>query len=290
MTSLSFSGHESFNCRPLWLKKGIDFINSKGKFTSEDALVTLGVGKNMVNSIYYWLSVFGLIEKENKLSQFANLIFTQKEKDPFLEDSATLWLLHYYLVKTERASLYNIFFNTFKKERLEFNSIILTNYLNSYVAFFNKAINPNTIDRDINVFLKTYVKPIKSNKNLDEEYSGLFIELNLIEKLDLFDNGAQWYRIVLSDRKEIPEEILLFMILDQIGDSKSFSLQSLLHEKNSVGNITGITEEGLIDTIQKLSKRYHQIVFSDNSGIKEIQLKKTLNKWSILDSYYGKNV
>ena len=43
-----FSGHESFQCRSLWLKKGYDFINSGKSFNDEDAVVILGVGKNMV--------------------------------------------------------------------------------------------------------------------------------------------------------------------------------------------------------------------------------------------------
>ena len=44
----TFSGHESFQCRQLWLKKGYDYINKNKTFTDEDAVVELGVGKNMI--------------------------------------------------------------------------------------------------------------------------------------------------------------------------------------------------------------------------------------------------
>jgi hypothetical protein len=45
-------GHETFAFRNGWLKKGMDAINEDGViFTRDDALVTLGVGKNMVRSI-----------------------------------------------------------------------------------------------------------------------------------------------------------------------------------------------------------------------------------------------
>jgi len=44
----SFSGHESFQCRQLWLKKGFDYIKAGKSFNSGDAVVDLGVGKNMV--------------------------------------------------------------------------------------------------------------------------------------------------------------------------------------------------------------------------------------------------
>jgi hypothetical protein len=51
----SFSGHETFALRAAWLKKGIDGLERYPDiFSREDALVELGVGKNMVRSIRHW--------------------------------------------------------------------------------------------------------------------------------------------------------------------------------------------------------------------------------------------
>lgn len=57
-----FSGHESFPCKSLWLKKGYDFVSEDNDFNSADAVVKLGVGKNMVASIRYWMKAFGLTD------------------------------------------------------------------------------------------------------------------------------------------------------------------------------------------------------------------------------------
>ena len=106
---LRFSGHESFQCRYYWLKKGYDFIQNEGDFNSDDAPVQLGVGKNMVAGIKYWLKAFGVFDYENKeLSDLGKRIFDDKGWDPFLEDQGTLWLLHYYLVKQNHASIYSM--------------------------------------------------------------------------------------------------------------------------------------------------------------------------------------
>ena len=43
----TFSGHETFACKSLWLKKGYDFVKDGHSFNDEDAVVALGVGKNM---------------------------------------------------------------------------------------------------------------------------------------------------------------------------------------------------------------------------------------------------
>jgi hypothetical protein len=46
---LTFSGHDTFHCRQLWLKKGYDFVKNGNKFMDIEAVVLLGVGKNMVS-------------------------------------------------------------------------------------------------------------------------------------------------------------------------------------------------------------------------------------------------
>jgi len=48
----SFAGHETFPLRLFWLKKGFDQnAISPEIFLSDEAVVKLGVGKNMVRSI-----------------------------------------------------------------------------------------------------------------------------------------------------------------------------------------------------------------------------------------------
>ena len=50
-----FARHESFHPRYGWLKKGVDGAASDpGIFIREDAVVQLGVGKNMVRAIRFW--------------------------------------------------------------------------------------------------------------------------------------------------------------------------------------------------------------------------------------------
>lgn len=70
----SFSGHESFQCKSLWLKKGYDYLLAGGKFNDADSVVKLGVGKNMVASIRFWLRAFSLTTMD-ELTSLAKYIF-----------------------------------------------------------------------------------------------------------------------------------------------------------------------------------------------------------------------
>ena len=69
-----FSGHESFACKSHWLKRGYDFVIADRNFNDDDAVVHLGVGKNMVASIRFWLKAVGLLH-DNELNPIADYLF-----------------------------------------------------------------------------------------------------------------------------------------------------------------------------------------------------------------------
>src|SRR2546423_12665285 len=102
---LKFSGHQTFTFRYGWLEKGITAVDASAEcFGRDDAIVVLGVGKNMVRSIHHWCQVSQLLEqaqvkgkKDHELapSSIARKLFLQRPWDPFLEDDASLWLIHW---------------------------------------------------------------------------------------------------------------------------------------------------------------------------------------------------
>src|SRR3972149_1998131 len=106
-TAPRFAGHETFTLRYGWLKKAVDAVNEDPlTFTRDDALVRLGVGKNMVRSIRHWGLATGILEEDSQAnnrgrsirpSPLGKLLFSRRGLDPYLEDPATLWLLHWQL-------------------------------------------------------------------------------------------------------------------------------------------------------------------------------------------------
>jgi hypothetical protein len=61
----SFGRHQTFPLRYAWLTKGFHALTANPRiFDSDEATVTLGVGKNMVASIQYWLQATRLAERE----------------------------------------------------------------------------------------------------------------------------------------------------------------------------------------------------------------------------------
>ena len=293
---LSFSGHDSFHCRHLWLKKGYEFIKKGNKFTNEDAVVELGVGKNMVSAIHYWMRAFGLVNSDGEISEFAHYIFDEENgKDPYVEDEATLWLLHYQLVSQNIASTYNLIFNEFRRERIEFTKDNYISFIIRKAEELNTAsINTNTVTKDFEVLQKMYIRTSSQNQDKEDTFSGILTELNIIkeESRKVDHSTVSYFSIISDDKDEIPDEVILYGILDKNNFDQSISLYTIEQDKDHVGSIFAIGRTGLVNKIDSITSnnKYKKfgIVFNDHAGIKELQFKTKPNKFTILDNYYEK--
>ncbi|MDV3663306.1 hypothetical protein CMU51_04455 [Elizabethkingia anophelis] len=292
----TFSGHDSFQCRQLWLKKGYDFVQEEQSFNNEDAVVKLGVGKNMVSAIRYWMKAFNIIDNKDKLTKFGIKIFdTENGYDPFLEDEASLWLLHYQLVKTGLASIYTIIFNEFRKEKLFFTKETFLNYLKRFQEVHPElSFNENTVAKDFTVFLNMY-KNDEDNNDVEDSFSGILSEIGLLKTVysTIEDEKGkkikiEQFQIENNERDGLPDDVVLFSILDNPIFGNSISLNSLEFDTNSPGSIFALNRSGLVNKISDIVSDNKNITFTDHAGIKELQFKNKPDAYSVLDKYYGK--
>jgi hypothetical protein len=286
-TKYTFSGHDSFQCRQLWLKKGYDYVQQGRNFNSEDAVVQLGVGKNMVSSIRFWLKAFNIIDNKDLLTEFGKRMFdSENGYDPFLEDETSLWLLHYHLVKHGFASIYRMIFNEFRKEKLFFNKETFVNYIRR-IGEFNPEINlnENTIAKDFIVFSNLYKNAVGS-KDIEDSFSGILSELDIL-KTTGGGKDEQFY-IENLERDSLSESVVLYAILDNPNYGNSISLNSLEFDSDSPGSIFAFNRSGLINKITEIVANHKNITFTDQAGIKDLQFKTKPDPYSILDGYYGK--
>jgi hypothetical protein len=286
-----FSGHESFICKQFWLKRGYDFIKSNGSFTDESAVVELGVGKNMVSSISYWLKAFGIVDQNNKETALAAYLFDDRNgKDPYTETIGTLWLLHYELVKTGKASLYSIFFNEFRRGRTDFTKEQLAKFLIKFTEQDAKA-NLNTLTSDITVFIRNYLVTTgsSSKSDIEDDFSNLLIDLELMRSYQMRnaeEKLVEWYTVENSIRPDLPASIVLYTILDNPHYTKSIPFRELLTGKNGPGLVFALNEEGLYQKIEEITKEYRNITYKETAGVRELQIKGTIQKGDVLDAYY----
>ena len=276
----SFSGHESFHCKSLWLKKGFDYLCGGKSFNDTDSVALLGVGKNMVAGIRFWMKAFGLTDT-NKIQPIATYLFNDADgRDPFCEDLATLWLLHFQLVSTGVASIYKLGFTEFQRERKEFEREQLHSFIKRKcsVPEQKNVYNENTVKKDIGVFLQNYVTP-KDLKQI-ENFTSLLIALNLI-----LDIGDGRYRFAETDTFSVPDAILLFALYTIKGGDKVISFDKIQY----LSLLYCMPINNLLDRLIDLQDKYSEIMsYTDNSGIRNVIFKEEVNAFQLLDLYYTK--
>jgi hypothetical protein len=241
----------------------------------------------MVSAIRYWLKAFNIIDNKDKPTEFGiKLLDNEEGYDPFLEDEASLWLLHYQLVKTGLASTYSIIFNEFRKEKLFFNKETYVNYLKRRKETEpSLAFNDNTVADDFVVFVKMY-QGGESSKDVEDSFSGILSEVELLKTIG--KGKEEQYQVENTERERLPEAVLLYSIIDNPSYGNSISLNSLEYDSNSPGSIFALNRSGLTNKISEIVSDNKNITFTDHAGIKELQFKKKPNAYSILDTYYGK--
>ena len=188
-----FSGHGTFPMRYGWLKKVYDasaFIEknngdiSKDLFNNDNSIITLGVGKNMVASMRYWAINAHLLEFNDgilTINPFAHELFSDDGLDPWLENYATLWYLHWNLVSLKKDCLYTYYwlFNHYTSPT--FDKHTLAKRITEAVKDNNWSnMSANTLDRDIGCLISLYATKPKQNKLSEEKIESPLTELELI--------------------------------------------------------------------------------------------------------------
>lgn len=293
----TFSGHESFQCRNLWLKKGYDYVAQNKSFNDKDAVVSLGVGKNMVAAIRFWLKAFNIITPKDEITDFGRNLLANDGWDPYLEDVASLWLLHYQLVKNNFASTYYIIFNEFRREKIEFTRETYVSYLkkrNQIDTTF--PFTENTVGADFDVFKKMYLSTGDEPVGMEDSFAGILCELNLVksykkekpewvqgkEKVIKYDS----FYIENEERTDLPPAVFLYAVLDHNAFGKAISLHSLEYDINGPGAIFALNRTGILEKISDITEANRDITYLDHAGIKELQLQEKRDPFTVLKQYY----
>ena len=306
-----FSGHETFPMRYGWLKKVFDTCESLGNqgktsiksfLGSDEAMVVLGVGKNMVAAMRYWASYSRLLdmteEKELEINPFARELFSDKGKDPWLENYATLWYIHWNLVCGKRKNsdclfTYYWFFNhynfsTFDKEAL--SKQILEFLKDKWGVSVDKLPAPLTLSRDIDCFISIYSAKARKGKSDEESIESPLVELGLINPITRRDV----FQINRGIKPALSIYTFLFGLLifwkGYFPNAKTISFESICYQPLSPGRVFLINEDAVAGYMHDISKITKGLLeYSETAGMKEIILSKNIDFEKTAYEFFRRN-
>jgi hypothetical protein len=293
----SFSGHETFPFRYPWLKKGFDAVQEDGDvFLRDDAVATLGVGKNMVRSIRHWSLAAGVVEENTgggggslRPSGLGRRLLADDGLDPYLEDPATLWLLHWQIASNRvRATTWFWTFSHFHEP--EFTREALTSALYRWTQTLGgKKAAESSLKRDVEVFLRTYV-PARHGRGgfAEDSLDCPLVELGLIAQ----PAGGQSYQFRRGAQQGLPDGVLLYAVLRFweafSPDAETLALHDLARLPGSPGRLFKIDESSLAERLEGVEKRTEgALSYAETAGLRQLYRRDKLEPGEVLSESYA---
>jgi len=302
-------GHETFAFRNGWLKKGIDAtISNSNIFTEDNALVTLGVGKNMVRSIKHWCLATGLLEEISSAGKSHSLqptwmalkLIVDGGWDPYLEREGSLWLLHWQIATNHiRSVVWSISFSEYLET--EFSKLSLSNFISRQFEKIGIKTTRDMIQRELDCFFHTYVitrtstkQKLKSNGISEDSLDCPLVELELIRHIPEYD----LYHFNIGPKNSLSVEIfgysLLTFIKSKIGSRSTIAIEECIYQPDSPGQIFKLDENSVVEYISSLEQFFSGSFRSiETAGLNQIYLSEEMknnldtNARKLLQSYYG---
>ena len=290
--NVAFGRHESFPLRFAWIAKGVNALRENPRvFTGEDATVVLGVGKNMVSSIRYWLQAASLVRplpgggyEETPLARIA----FGEAGDPHLEDDATIWLVHWLLAANPSgATAVYWFFNHFHKPAFAVDEVAA-----SLAGFVDREAagrtSPATLDRDAAMLLRMYVRTAAGNRlTLEDALDSPLSLLDLVDRVD-----ARHRRSAPDLRADLPLPVFAFAVAEVFRhvDTPQVAVADLMYSDRgrcAPGAVFRMTEEGLVRKLEELRAAAPDDYRLDRTaGVHQLYRLRRVDPLAVLAEYY----
>jgi hypothetical protein len=236
-----------------------------------EAMIGLGLGKNMVIALRFWIDVMGVAEpvdgRRYKLTPFAHAVLGPSGFDPYLEDIRTLWLLHWNLASHVKAPLLAWHFLLFRWHLPEICRTDVVDALLKETKERARPLSRVTIEQHVDIFLHSYMA--SSRRNAGSVEDGLecpLVDLSLVQEIGQRRAGAAGkseptYAFRRERKPEITDQVFLYA-LDQYWNTHRPSEGTLTFREvavapGSVGQVFKLPEDDLRERLERLADVSH---------------------------------
>ena len=282
------SGHETFPLRYGWLKKAFDAVASAkasggghSAFGDKAAIARLGVGKNMVSSMRHWATAVGIIDKAGiSPTPLGARVFRDNGLDPYMENPATTWLVHWQLCTNPRKTTWFWAFNHYSAGTFERD--MLVKGMAKFAEDRNwRHTSAATIKSDVACFVRTYVSQQPLGKaNQESALESPLTELGLIRPVGRRDG----FRFGLGHKPSLEAGIFCYAVTKfwmsrDLSSAQTLSFEALAHEPGSPGRVFLLDEDDLATRlldIEEISNNLYR--WSETAGLKQLIRERDLNE------------
>ena len=254
------------------------------------AIARFGVGKNMVGSMRHWATASGVIEDvpdEHRIqgTYFGELLFNDDDGvDPYMEDPATSWLVHWHLAGRPEKTTWFWAFNHFPALFFERDMLVRgVTRLAEDLAWVRSSTA--TIKRDVACFVRTYVaQPTLRQASYEDSLESPLIELGLIKPMGRRDG----FRLVRGPKPSLRAGVFCYAVTDfwsrSFDSANTLSFEALAHEPGSPGRVFMLDENSLVDLLGEMEQlTIGAYTWSETAGLKQLIRERVLTPEDALD-------
>ncbi|NUQ17626.1 MAG: DUF4007 family protein [Sphingomonas sp.] len=288
-TKAQFAGHETFPLRLLWLRKAYDAVGAGAPirtFQEHDAIARFGVGRNMAVAIRYWALASGLFaEHQGTISatELGHRILSDDGFDPYLEAPATIWLVHWNIASApERTTTTYFAFNHLVG--LEFDSASIVDQLLSLTSGEPRPVSRSTLKRDVEVFLRGYVR--RGEAQIEDAAEPLLAELGLVREARV----GGWFEFVRGPKPSLPQGVFAYALgqfWEQEGNAATLTAEQICYAPGSPGRVFKLDEDSVVTRLMALGELTGDAWrWVDTAGLRQVQRRSDFDASPLIEADY----
>ncbi len=288
---MGYGQHQSFYLRDRWLNKAIRHIQDDERFFyDKEAFEKIGLGKNMVQSLRYWVVATQVVEEQfnlerkkiYRITDFGQLIY---KYDKFLQFPDSAAIIHYHLTyKKEPSTAWYWFFN-------KLNETIITkdDLLNSFIQWVKaneeKEISERSLKRDIDCLIRLY---IAGNNNEDPEE----VIQSPIFRLGLLNESKGTVYKLSGNPAKIGNTALMYVLLNykELNKIENISVEEIINKDGLWGKTFNMSRPTVINALEHLTNhRYYPVSFTRTNNLDTIRIPD-IKPIQFLEAEYARKV
>lgn len=301
-----FSGHETFPCRYAWLPKAVRNLRENPTLFADedDAMVRMGVGKNMVRAIRFWADASQVVIPAPKqgfaVSSLGNAILGPGGYDEFLEDIKTLWLIHWNLSTsvTEPLFAWHYLLNFWHRSDFTRSEVLTT--FSQEAERLGKKLSSVTLEHHFTTFLHTYV-PTRSKKGevLEDNLDCPLVELELLQAIgerQTADSNRHEsiYAFRMEEKPDISPELFIYCLDDfwnkRHAQEKTLSFRDIAVGLDSPGQIFKLPEHDIRERLESIDKdSAGKLVYQESAAFQQVKRAEPSSPLQLLKKVYKPN-
>ena len=305
MVQYRFTGHETFPCRYPWIPKVVAALqkpkNSDLFKDTDNAIVQLGVGKQMTKAIKFWVEAAKFVERDEngdfKVSPLGEKLLGKKGHDPYLEDVQTLWLIHWNFSTHPESPIFawDYLMNRWQDPEI-FPPVVVQSFKKESDSQ-GRSLSWATLKQHFNIFLHTYV-PTRGKKAvvLEDNLDCPLIELDLIQKIgervsDIDGRREPIYAFNREPKPQISQQLFFYCLNDfwetYHSEDKSLQFRQIVSGHGSPGQVFKLSEVEIrthLEDIKELTDG--AMSFRESVNQRSIQKEKKIKWEDLFDAIY----